>query len=106
MTMEVFLTLLTVCAIVTGWLVEAIKKFLNSLKVKYVTNVVVLIVSVITGGGVSAIYYILNQTTLEHSPVIFAIVMIVVNWLVAMLGYDKIVQTIQQFKNKTKIEEQ
>ena len=101
MTVETFLTLLLACSVVTSLVTEAVKKLLDSIHVKYVTNVVVLFVSIIVGGAIAGIYCTMVETVLFNNLFIFISVVIVANWLVAMLGYDKIVQTITQFKTNT-----
>ena len=103
MTVETFLMLLTLCAVATGLVTEAVKKFLTSINVKFVSNVVVLIVSILIGGGVVTLHYALNENIIANNQFIFTILMIVMNWLGSMIGYDKIIQTITQFKNKTTV---
>ena len=98
MNIEAFLAILTACAIVTSLMTEAIKKFLDSINVKYVTNVLVLIVSIVVGGAIGFVCCVKELYVIDYRT-IFIIALIVANWLVAMLGYDKIVQTITQFKN-------
>lgn len=100
MTVETFLTLLLVCAIVTSLMTEAVKMFLDSVNVKYVSNVVVLVVSILVGGIVGTIYFMCIEEFQLNNHLVFTAIMIVANWLVAMLGYDKIIQTITQFKSK------
>lgn len=100
MTVETFLTVLMTCAIVTSLMTEAVKMFLDSIKVKYISNVVVLAVSVLVGGIVGTIYSMFIEEFQLNNQLIFTAIMIVANWLVAMLGYDKIIQTITQFKSK------
>ena len=105
MTVEVFLTLLSICSVVSSLVTEAVKKFLDSIKIKYATNVVVLIVSMVIGGAVSTIYFMQDPSVVIDHQITFTVVIVVANWLVAMLGYDKIVQTITQFKDgKTTVE--
>lgn len=100
MTVETFLTLLTLCSIATGLLTEGVKKFLDSVNVKYTSNIVVLFVSVVVGAGVIVTYYAMNETIITNHQLIFTVLMIVFNWLGAMLGYDKVIQTITQIRNK------
>lgn len=99
MTVETFLTVLMACAIVTSLMTEAVKMFLDSVKIKYISNVVVLAVSVLVGGVVGTVYSMFIEFQLNNQ-LIFTAIMIVANWLIAMLGYDKIIQTITQFKSK------
>ena len=100
MTVEIFLILLAILASVTSLVTEAVKMLLDSLKVTYTSNVVVLLVAVVVGGSGMAVFYELNGYAWTSFEIICIALMIVANWLSAMLGYDKIKQTITQFKGK------
>ena len=100
MSVETFLALLTLCSIATGLLTEGVKKFLDSINVKYMSNIVVLFVSIVVGAGVIIIYYAMNEAIVTNHQIIFTVLMIVLNWLGAMLGYDKVIQTVTQIKTK------
>lgn len=100
MTWEKILILLAILSVVTSLLTEGVKKFLDSLKVKYAANIVVLIVSVIIGGAGTIVFYMANGIAWTTLNIICVFIMIVMNWLGAMLGYDKVVQAITQMKNK------
>ena len=98
MTIQTFLVLLAVFSAVTSLFTEAVKLFLDSLKIKYASNLVVLGASVFVGGvGMSCVYLFQGYAwTLPNIISIF--LMIAANWLVAMLGYDKVIQAITQLK--------
>jgi hypothetical protein len=98
MTIEMFLILLTFFATLTSLFTEAVKKFLEPLKVKYASNIVVLVVSVIVGGVGMAIYYLMTDIQWTVLNVVCIFLMICSNWLGAMIGYDKIKQAITQLK--------
>lgn len=100
MTVELFLILLTILSIITSMFTEGIKKFLDSLKVKYASNVIVLFVAVIVGGVGTSIFYIWNNFEWTTLHIICIFLMMCANWLGAMLGYDKVMQAIAQIKGK------
>ena len=100
MTVELFLILLTMLSIITSLFTEGIKKFLDSLKIKYAANIVVLIVAVIVGGVGTSIFYIWNNFQWTTLNIICIFLMMCANWLGAMLGYDKVMQAIAQIKEK------
>ncbi len=100
MTVESFLFLLAVLATITSLLTETVKTFLNGLQIKYAANIVVLIVAVITGGIGTAVWYLWNQYEWTTMNIICIFLMICANWLVAMNGYDKVMQAISQLKRK------
>lgn len=98
MTFENFLVMLTIASVVTSLLTEGVKKFLDSLKVKYASNIVVLVTSVIVGGFGTVCYYVLCGIEWTATNVLCLFLMIVANWLCSMLGYDKVTQAITQLR--------
>lgn len=100
MTFEKFLILLAIASVVTSLLTEAVKIFLDSLKVKYASNIVVLITSVFVGGFGTVFYYLLCDLTWTATDVVYIFLMVGANWLCSMLGYDKVMQAITQLRNK------
>lgn len=100
MTIEKILVLLAILATLTSLITEAVKKFLDKSEIKYAANVVVLIVSIIVGGAGTMVFYIANGIAWTALNIICIFIMIVLNWLGAMLGYDKIIQAITQIKSK------
>ena len=100
MTVEMFLILLTILSVVTSLCTEAVKKFLTAQKINYAANIVVLVVSVIVGGLGTIVFYLYNGIAWTALNIICILLMIIANWLGAMLGYDKIMQAINQIKSK------
>lgn len=100
MTVEMFLILLTILSLVTSLCTEGVKKFLTVQKINYAANIVVLVVSVIVGGLGTIVFYLYNGIAWTALNIICILLMIIANWLGAMLGYDKIMQAISQIKSK------
>ena len=98
MTVEIFLILLAVLATITSLLTEGVKKFLDLREVKYAANIVVLIVASVVGGLGTSIFYVFNGYESTTQNIICIFLMVIANWLVAMFGYDKVVQVILQVK--------
>ena len=96
MTMETFLLLLTSLSIITGLVTEGVKKFLDTSNVKYTSNILVLIIAVFVGGVGTVIYYLSKDVTWTYMNITSIFLMIIANWLGAMIGYDKVIQTIKQ----------
>lgn len=98
MTFELFITLLAVFSVFTSLFTQAVKLFLDSLKIKYASNLVVLSASIfVSGAGTCCAYLIMGiLPTAINLACVF--LMILANWLVAMLGYDKVMQAITQLK--------
>lgn len=98
MTFEIFIVLLAVFSVFTSLISEAVKLFLESLKVNYASNLVVLGASVFVGGIGTACAYLFMCIPWTTINIVCLLLMILANWLVAMLGYDKVVQAITQLK--------
>ena len=98
MTINVFLMLLTAFSIMTSLFTEATKKLLESLKISYASNIVVLISSVIVGGLGLTAFFVFTGVEFTATNTICIFLMMVANWLVAMVGYDKVKQAITQLK--------
>ena len=93
-----FLTMLAFFSVATSVFTEAVKMFLDSINKKYVSNVVVLCVSVLVAGLGMGAFYILNDFSFSALNIISIFLMICANWLCAMVGYDKIKQILNQYK--------
>ena len=102
MTIQIFLILLTLFSTITGLLTEGIKKFLDDECIKYASNIIVLISAILVGGFGTIIYYTIFSTPLTVVNIICIPLMVIANWLGAMIGYDKIKQAILQIKLKNK----
>lgn len=104
MTIQMFLILLTLFSTLTGLLTEGFKKFLDGLNVAYASNIVVLVAAALVGGLGTVAFYLLTSMPLTLVNITCIPLMIIANWLGAMVGYDKIKQAILQinFKNKHK----
>ena len=98
MTFEIFLALLAVFSVFTGLIVEAVKKSFEFLNVDYASNIIALWVSAFVGGCGTVVFIIWNDYAWTTQNIITVFLMICANWLVSMLGYDKVVQAITQLK--------
>lgn len=98
MTINAFLVLLMGFSTLTSLVTEAIKKFLDEAGIKYAANIVVLISAIVVGGIGMTYFYWLEESPFIVTNIIGTLLMISANWLVAMLGYDKVKQAILQLK--------
>jgi len=98
MTLELFIILLAVFSAFTSLFTEAVQSFLDELKIKYASNLVVLGASMFVAGiGTACVYLFLGiPWTIINLVCLF--LMVIANWLVSMLGYDKVMQAITQLK--------
>lgn len=100
MTVSMFVILLSAFSLIVGLLTQAIKKLLDGLGAKYSSNVVAVIVSAIVGIGGTAIYYIIAGISFSATNIICMVLMGIATAVGAMVGYDKVIQTIKQIVEK------
>lgn len=100
MTVTMFITLLAVFATATSVCTEGVKKILNELNVAYASNLLASIIACIVGIGGTAVYYVLFGMPFTASNVVCMILMGVATAFGAMVGYDKVVQAIEQIAKK------
>lgn len=86
--------ILLISSVFTGLIVEAIKKMWNVDK----PNILAAIVSVVVGLIVALSYVAVYSIEVNVTTVLFVFSNIVLSWLSAMLGYDKVVQTLAQLR--------
>lgn len=91
MTLEYFLLLLMIVSIFTGLVTEGIKKLLEESKKTYKANFlaggVAVVLSVLVGSG----YIILMDAQINSKMAVYLIALILLSWLSAMVGYDKVI---------------
>ena len=102
MTIQIFLILLAIFATMTSLLTEGVKKFLDEMKIKYASNIVVLAVAALVGGVGTVLAYLMLGLPFTLINIICIPLMIIANWLGSMIGYDKIKQAILQINLKRK----
>jgi len=99
MTLTLFMALLVILAVCVSLITEAVKKFLDDAGIKYSANIVVLIVAVIVGAGGTALMYLFMGIAFTPPNIVCMVLMAVAVWVGAMVGYDKVIQMIEQLKN-------
>jgi hypothetical protein len=94
MTLTLYVFLLTILALVSSLLTEACKKTFTVTK----PTLLVGIISVVTGWGGGVIAYILMGIAFTTVNVICLFLLAPGIWLTATLGYDKVMEVIEQIK--------
>lgn len=102
---EIFMIGLLVISTLTGLATEAFKKIMSEHNIAYKANtlagIVALLVSTIVGIG----YVVFTGSTFTAQIFVCLIAMIFMSWLCAMVGYDKVIQAMSQFKTSGKDDE-
>lgn len=98
MSFETFLFWLLVISTLTGLATEGLKKVLQEHNKSYHANTLAGAVSTVLSIFVGAGYVIVTDQTFTTQNIMCLIALIFMSWLCAMLGYDKVIQSISQFK--------
>lgn len=96
---EIFLLGLFVVSTLTGLFTEGVKKVLTELKVNYHSNLLAGIVAFVLAAGVGVGYILLAEVGFTTQSIVYLVALAFSSWLCSMVGYDKVVQVISQFKN-------
>ncbi len=98
MTFEIFMFGLLVVSVLTGLFTEAIKGWLSERGKKFYCNALAGYVAAGLSVLVSAGYLIITETAFNLKMAVYLIALVLLSWLAAMVGYDKVIQSITQFK--------
>ena len=97
---QVFMTGLVVMSAIVGLVTEAVKKILSEFNVKYYANTLAGIVSMVLSTAIGVCYIVVTGSAFTAQVIVGIITFVFMSWLCAMVGYDKVIQTIAQFKNE------
>lgn len=100
--LQVFLIGLSAVSVLTGIVTEAVKHVLNSLNRTYQSNILSGIVAAILAAAIGVGYVIIAGVGFTAANIVCIVALAFMGWLSAMVGYDKVVQVINQFKNVKK----
>lgn len=95
---EVFLMGLLATSVLTGLVTEAIKKIMDEHNKTYRANTLAGLVSVVLSAAIGAGYVVMTGVSLNSQLMVCLIALVLMSWLCAMVGYDKVIQAISQFK--------
>lgn len=97
MTIEFLSTALLGISLVSGLVVEALKKMLDNTKIKYSSNILAVLTSIIISLIVSIVYVKLNAISITFPIIVKMLTLTFLSFLVTTIGYDKVIQTVKQF---------
>lgn len=101
MDVTMFLFLLTAFAVLSSLITEGIKNIVKD-KENLPTNIIALIVSLLVGSVGTGTYYMLNAIPFNTNNIIYMVLLGFANGLCAMVGYDKLMQSLSQLGIKKK----
>ncbi len=89
-----------------GLVTEAVKKCLQERGKTYYANALAGYVSVGLSIAIGAAYIILSGAAINAQMAVYLIALLFLSWLAAMVGYDKVIQTIAQISSKKNKEDE
>ena len=92
-------TALLIVSLVTNLTVEGIKKLLDGTTVKYSSNVLAAVSSVIIACAVCVSYIIMNDIVFSLKVGVEIVILMYLRFLTSTVGYDKVVQMIKQIQS-------
>lgn len=99
MSISFLTTALLIVSVITNLTVEGIKKLLDRTKVKYSSNVLAAILSVLIACAVSVIYLIMTDTVFTMKIGVEIVVLMYLGFLISTVGYDKVIQMLKQIQS-------
>ncbi len=98
MSLSVFLMLLMLVSTFTSLVTEAVKKCFQERGKTYYANTLAGYISAGLSIAVGAAYIILTGAAINAQMAVYLTALVFMSWLAAMVGYDKVIQAISQFK--------
>lgn len=99
---EIFLFGLLITSVITGLATEAVKSVLTEHNIKYRANTLAGLVALVVSAAIGSGYIILSGENFTTQVIICLLGLVFLSWLCAMVGYDKVMQAISQFKTYRK----
>ena len=96
MTFSLFVLILSIASAATSIMTEAIKTYFKNIEKPYSANMIALINALIIGVGGTAVVYILGNVKFCPANIVCMILMGLCVWIGSMIGYDKVIQLLNQ----------
>ena len=98
MSISFIMTAILAVALVTNLTVEGIKKLLDETEIKYSSNLLAAIMSVIIAAVLSAMYLVMSDMSVTPKIIVQIVVIMYLSFLASTVGYDKVIQMLEQLK--------
>ena len=102
--LETFMLGLLLTSTLTALVTEAVKKILVEYNKSYRANTLAGIIALVLSVGVGIAYVNMNNIAFDTQIITCLVAQVFMSWLCAMVGYDKVIQAISQFKTNGKDE--
>lgn len=99
MTIGAFLTMLMIVSVFTGLFTEAVKIVLDATEMKFPSsNVLAGMVAVVLSVLICVAHSTLYAVPFTGQTMVYYVALVLLGWLSAMVGYDKVIQAITQIQ--------
>lgn len=99
--MKEFEIALLIVALMTSLVTEAFKKIMDEMEIEYKPNILAALISIITSAMCILVYVFYFSVPITNQFIASSFALIVMSFLCATVGYDKVKQTINQVLGKT-----
>ena len=96
--LHVFMLGVLIASTLTGLATEAIKKLLAEHDKSYYANTLAGVVAMVLSIAIGVGYMLISNINFSAQTIVYLIALVFISWLSAMVGYDKVIQAISQFK--------
>lgn len=98
--MKEFEIALLVVSLMTSLVTEAFKKLMDEMEIEYKPNILAALISIITSAMCILIYVFYCGVTITNQFIAAGFALVILSFLCATVGYDKVKQTINQILGK------
>ena len=98
MELQVFIAGLLFASTLTGLVTEAVKKYLDERGAAYRSNALAGYVALAVSLLVGVAYIVITGATVTATMIVYLVALMLLSWLCAMVGYDKVIQTLTQMR--------
>ena len=99
---EIFLLGLLLTSALTGLVTQAVKVICNEHNVSYRANTLAGVIAAILSIFIGVGYYLITDIAFTTQAIVCLVALVFLSWLGSMVGYDKVIQAISQFKTSKK----
>ena len=103
--LQLFLFGLLITSTLTSLVTEGVKTICAEHNKKYYANTLAGVVSIIVSIVVGVSYILVAGVGFSTTIFVYLLALAIMSWLCAMLGYDKVIQTINQINNTGKVDD-
>ena len=98
--LQIITTGLLIMSTLISLATEAVKKILTEYNKTYRANTLSGVIALVLSTIAAVCYVVTTGTAFTSQVIVWSVMFVFASWLCAMVGYDKVIQTIGQFKGE------